>query len=280
MAAGLAGILRPIAVLVVVAMVAGCASWEPPREGPSGSSQRPDASIRPLPVPPIYEVRRGDTLYSIAFRYGLDWRDVAGWNGIGAPYMIRPGQELRLSRPPERRPVAAVPPEAPATSSPSRPAPEEVPAPTREPEPGTRSRSSTPSPSAPSGSGRVVAGVRWQWPTTGGVLQGYDPAATRRGIAVGGREGQPVVAAAAGEVVYSGTGLIGYGELIIVKHSDTMLSAYGHNRRRLVEEGDRVEAGQPIAEMGRNERDEVVLHFEVRRDGAPANPLDFLPAGP
>lgn len=125
-----------------------------------------------------------------------------------------------------------------------------------------------------------MSGVRWQWPTGGDLLQPFDPAATRRGIAIGGREGQPVVAAAAGEVVYSGTGLIGYGELIIVKHSDTMLSAYGHNRRRLVEEGDRIGAGQAIAEMGRNERDEVVLHFEIRRDGEPVNPLGFLPEGP
>jgi len=279
-AAGLAWRLRPAAVLVAVVLVVGCASWEPPREGPSGSNQGPEAVTRPLPAPPIYEVRRGDTLYSIAFRYGLDWRDVAGWNGIGAPYMIRPGQELRLSRPPERRSVAVVPSRAPATTSPDNPpvSPPRVQA--REPDPAPQSRPGGPSPSTLTGSGRVVAGVRWHWPTAGTIVQSYDPAATRRGIAIGGREGQSVMAAAGGEVVYSGTGLIGYGELIIVKHSDTMLSAYAHNRRRLVEEGDRVEAGQSIAEMGRNERDEVVLHFEVRRDGAPVNPLGFLPVRP
>lgn len=267
---------RPVATLAAVALVAGCASWEPPRDGPRGSSPRSVPAGQTLPAPPIYEVRRGDTLYSIAFRFGLDWRDVSGWNNISAPYTIRPGQELRLSRPPQRRPVAAVPETTPpVTAEPdvSDPAPEPT-------APATGSRPPRPVAAPRSGPGRTVSGVRWQWPTGGDLLQPFDPAATRRGIAIGGREGQPVVAAAAGEVVYSGTGLIGYGELIIVKHSDTMLSAYGHNRRRLVEEGDRIGAGQAIAEMGRNERDEVVLHFEIRRDGEPVNPLGFLPEGP
>jgi lipoprotein NlpD len=116
-----------------------------------------------------------------------------------------------------------------------------------------------------------------RWPTLGDVRRSFDPAATRRGIGIGGQAGQAVVAAADGEVVYSGTALIGYGELIIIKHSETMLSAYGHNRRRLVEEGARVRAGQAIAEMGINEQDEDILHFEIRRNGQAEDPLRFLP---
>lgn len=119
--------------------------------------------------------------------------------------------------------------------------------------------------------------MTWRWPTDGQLLRSFDPAATRRGIGISGQAGQTVVAAAAGEVVYSGTALIGYGELIILKHSESMLSAYAHNQRRLVSEGQRVEAGQAIAEMGLNERDEELLHFEIRRNGQAEDPLKFLP---
>jgi lipoprotein NlpD len=116
------------------------------------------------------------------------------------------------------------------------------------------------------------------WPTNGRVISNFkpnDPA--RNGIEIAGEEGQPIVATAAGEVVYSGNGLIGYGELIIIKHSDRMLSAYAHNRQRLVAEGDRVSAGRKIAEMGRDERNKPVLHFEIRVNGNPGNPLNYLP---
>ncbi|MEN6538421.1 MAG: peptidoglycan DD-metalloendopeptidase family protein, partial [Mizugakiibacter sp.] len=125
---------------------------------------------------------------------------------------------------------------------------------------------------------RSVDGVAWRWPADGALLsrfQGGDP--TRQGIDIAGKSGDPVRSAADGTVVYSGNGLIGYGELIIVKHSDSYLSAYGHNRRRLVKEGDRVAAGQQIAEMGASGAPRDELHFEVRRDGKPVDPLDYLP---
>ena len=276
MASRVGNAIRRAALLSAMVLLASCAPWQPVPEESRGSQDRSGPAAGPLPAPPIYAVRRGDTLYSIAFRYGLDWRDVAGWNGIEAPYTIRPGQELRLSRPPPRRRVASASPR-PEPTPPGPPSDPETAAPPAPPQPETETRPSAPGPAATSGSGRVVAGVRWRWPTSGAVRQAFDPAATRRGIAIGGREGQRVVAAAGGDVVYSGTGLIGYGELIIIKHSDTMLSAYGHNRRRLVEEGVRLEAGQAIAEMGRNERDEEILHFEIRRDGQPVDPLGFLP---
>lgn len=280
-------LLRGVA-LALLLVLSGCAPMAPaPVEQRDG---RPVAA--PVVVPTVYPVQRGDTLYSIAFRYRLDWREVARWNRIDAPYVIRPGQELRLiapprelvrSEPPARSPVPSAdptpPPDSEAEPEPepqAEPVPTPAPAPTPAPQPESR-----PAPVAaeplPAGSTRRVAGIEWRWPTAGRVARSFDPAATRRGIGIAGRSGQPVVAAADGRVVYSGTALIGYGELIIIKHSDTLLSAYAHNRVRLVEEGVEVRAGQPIAEMGISDRNEELLHFEVRRNGQPENPLDFLP---
>ena len=129
-----------------------------------------------------------------------------------------------------------------------------------------------------SGGERAVDGVRWRWPTDGRVIRSFgsgDP--TRQGLGISGNQGQAVVAAADGEVVYSGNGLIGFGELIIIKHSDALLSAYGHNRKRLVDEGSRVRAGQVVAEMGRSGGSVPMVHFEIRRNGRPVDPRTFLP---
>lgn len=261
-------------LLLAVLLLAACAPWQPGPDRPS--PERAEADRRVVQAPPAwYRVQRGDTLYSIAFRYGLDWRRVADWNGVEAPYTIRVGQELRMSAPP-------APPsqrqEAEQTTQAPAPSPEPAPAQDDAPEP-SESRAEPPAggDSADAGNTRTVGGVGWQWPTRGRLARSFDPADTRKGIGLAGAAGQDVVAAAAGQVVYSGTALIGYGELIIIKHSDKLLSAYGHNRRRLVGEGDRVERGQKIAEMGRNDRREEMLHFEVRRDGEPVNPLDYLP---
>jgi len=288
------GSLRAALVILGFVCLVACAPMAPApvedREGrraPGAPPPARPAAQRPV-APPVYTVERGDTLYSIAFRYGLDWRDVAAWNRIGEPFVIRPGQELRLIAPPavarvepqaptpERRPAPAEPapsgrPSPPATE---RPPPASVPAaPPPAPRPGTAATPSGPGDAAT----RTVAGVTWRWPTEGRVVRPFDAAATRRGIGIGGQVGQAVVAAADGQVVYSGTALIGYGELIIIKHSDSMLSAYAHNQVRLVEEGASVRAGQQIAEMGLSNRDEELLHFEVRRNGQPENPLNFLP---
>lgn len=273
-------------------LLAGCAPLAPAPVDQREQRAEPSPG-RAVVVPTVYQVRSGDTLYSIAFRYRLDWREIAAWNRIEEPFLIRPGQELRLSAPPPalaQRPSVESPMPRPAPApAPSRPtpgptAPESEPERSPEPEPSAPSRppAQTPSeaasggPAPPSGS-RRVGGVDWRWPTAGAVTRPFDPAATRRGIGIAGTAGQPVVAAADGQVVYSGTALIGYGELIIIKHSDTMLSAYAHNRVRLVEEGSAVRAGQPIAELGISDRNEELLHFEIRRNGQPVNPLDFLP---
>lgn len=264
-------------------LLAACAPWQPSPDQPRQS--RPKTEQRVVEEPPAwYRVARSDTLYSIAFRYGLDWREVARWNAIDAPFTIRPGQELRMTEPPApppRRSTAAdtTPPSSSSSGSP-KPPPEPKPA-APKPEP-SESRADPPAASTSpastaSSSTRSVGGVAWQWPTDGRLARSFDPSDTRKGIGLAGQAGQDVFAAAAGEVVYSGTALIGYGELIIIKHTDKLLSAYGHNRRRLVGEGDRVQRGQKIAEMGQDDRQEEMLHFEIRRDGEPVNPLDYLP---
>lgn len=231
-----------------------------------------------------YEVKRGDSLHAIAFNYGLDWRDIAKWNGISSPYVIHPGQQLRLT---------ASQPRAAVTTSGARPRPSvseksvDQPVAKSTSQPVTTNPSSQPvKQTAPpaqntASSSKPVSTAdpsKWLWPVSGRILSNFkagDPA--RNGIEIAGKEGQAISATAAGEVVYSGAGLIGYGELIIIKHSDRMLSAYAHNRKRLVAEGQAVSAGEKIAEMGRDDRNRAMLHFEIRRDGTPQDPLKFLP---
>jgi lipoprotein NlpD len=219
-------------------------------------------------VPAQHVVVRGDTLFSIAWRYGLDWRDVAAWNGIRAPYVIVPGQRIHLRRPPA---VAAAPPAQtrPQVTQPAQPAPQKPPAQARPQQPQQTQQQSPPRPVA-------SAELRWQWPTQGQVLRSSS-LTSRNGVDISGTRGQSIVAAAPGAVVYSGTGLRGYGRLIIIKHNDSWLSAYAHNDQLLVKEGDQVQAGQPIATMGLGNDGRPVLHFEIRKDGKPVNPLDYLP---
>ncbi|MGB8634725.1 MAG: peptidoglycan DD-metalloendopeptidase family protein [Rhodanobacteraceae bacterium] len=249
--------------------------------------------------PGHYQVEKGDTLYSIAFHNQLDWQELAQWNGIGAPYTIVPGEDLRLTRPPasqagrtvttygtgqqsasaspvSSKPIASTPP-AGAASAPAS-TPSKTAAATPPPVQVAASPTSNPGKTPPSSPSRTVAGLTWHWPADGPLLSTYvasDP--TRQGIDIGGRRGLPVRAAADGVVVYSGNGLVGYGELVIVKHSDTYLSAYGHNRERLVKEGERVKAGQQIATMGSSGTSRTELHFEIRKHGQPIDPLGFLP---
>jgi lipoprotein NlpD len=227
-----------------------------------------------------YRVRSGDTLYAIAFNYDVDARNLAKWNGISSPYVIHPGQVLLLSPPPlSSRPAGSTSAvQISAAKSPGKTTTKTVAVPDQ----------STPVSSVSGNTKTATTGklpVRntadpdsWKWPTNGRVLRTYfagDPA--RNGLDIAGVEGQAITATASGQVVYSGNGLIGYGELIIIKHSEKMLSAYAHNKRRLVKEGDQVSAGQKIAEMGRNAGNEQLLHFEIRARGKPVNPLAYLP---
>jgi len=193
-------------------------------------------------------VRKGETLFTIAFRYGHDHRELARWNRLGDGSLIYPGQVIRLTPPPGS--VSA--------RAPARPA-------------ATPKRSIPPPPSDPS--------PTWAWPTNGRVSAEFDGrSGSGAGLVIDGRVGQSVRAAAGGRVVYSGGGLIGYGQLIIVKHNDTYLSAYGHNASLLVKEGDKIKKGQRIATMGEGPGQKPRLHFEIRRNGKPVNPRQFLPA--
>ncbi len=216
---------------------------------------RPGQEIRLYPpsyrkTPPASGYRvvvAGDTLYAIAADVGVPYRQLAEWNDIRHPYLIRPGQRLRVSKPDR---LGAPPPRL--TKSPRRP---------------------KTTPKAPS---QATSAGTWVWPTDGPILARFRPNGNK-GLDIGGRRGQPILAAAAGEVVYQGSGLRGYGQLIIVKHNEDFLSAYAHCDRILAEEGDVIKVGQKIAAMGGSGADRVKLHFEIRFRGSPVDPLKYLP---
>lgn len=218
---------------------------------PSYGSVRSGASTLSNPSTSDYHVvRKGDTLYSIAWRYGLDYRNVASWNGIAPPYMIFPGQRVELKGTLSTPSSRSLHSSKVAKRKSSTEVTEEIPA---------------------SGSG-----PGWKWPTRGKMIASFQ-ASGRKGVDIGGDFDQPIYAAAGGRVVYSGGGLRGYGKLIIIKHNKRFLSAYAHNNKLLVEEGDEVSGGQHIASMGRTGADRVMLHFEIRRDGKPVDPVRYLP---
>ena len=205
--------------------------------------------------PDTYTVKSGDTLFAIAWRYDLDPRDLAGWNHLGSGDLIYPGQTIRLSPPAGWKPGSAAGSGRAGTARGSSGTVA-----------GAAPRPIVPPPSA------------WRWPTEGTLVARFGQSALGgNGIDISGQAGQPVIAAAGGEVVYSGSGLIGYGKLIIVKHNETYLSAYGHNRELRVTEGERVSAGQTIALMGEGPGRKPVLHFEIRQNGKPVDPLRYLP---
>ena len=266
-----------------VLLVQGCAG------GPRAPIEDRHANAATaLPAANAHVVQRGDTLYSIAFRFGLDYRDVAAANGIGPPYTIYPGQRLTLiGGRAAAAPVAARPAASPgaASTAPTPPSPVTVTSPDPTPGPVVTPpspvaappvRPAAPVPARPASRAPLAPVTAWRWPAAGPVTRGYS-ATVHKGIDIGGQRGDPVVAVAAGEVVYAGTGIVGFGELLIIKHDDVYLSAYGHNDRLLVVEGDRVSAGQPIAEKGSSGTDTVKLHFEIRQEGRPIDPMRLLP---
>lgn len=281
--------LKLLATAVALSTVlAGCSS------SPSSGVRVVDRGAAPSnPNPQVtsgqYRVKRGDTLYSIAFKYGWDYKALAARNNIDSAYTIHPGQVIRFDS------ASSAPPPVVATTAPATV---------------VNQTSSTPSstfkttiirqgaatngttPTAPAAAGTAVvsppvpvpvpAGQRnaagWTWPANGTLIGKFaSNGSLNKGIDIAGNLGQPVFAASDGAVVYAGSGLRGYGELVIIKHSDTYVSAYGHNRRLLVQEGQQVKAGQTIAEMGSTGTDRVKLHFEIRSQGKPVDPLQFLP---
>ena len=253
-------------------LLAGCAS------SPSGGVSVVDRNSRDRVNSGHYVVRRGDTLWSIAFRFGWDWRDLARVNNIPPPHVIYPGQTIRFSGKAPRA-VTARPATPPATPAPDA-RPPVVTNPVPIPPPLTKPSEPVAKPPVASTMVQPVArsASGWAWPTGGTVIGRFSSnGSLNKGIDIAGELGQPVLAASDGAVVYAGSGLRGYGELVIIKHSDTYVSAYGHNRRLLVQEGQQVKAGQTIAEMGSTGTDRVKLHFEIRRQGKPVDPLQYLP---
>jgi lipoprotein NlpD len=202
-------------------------------------------------------VRDGDTLYSIAKRHGLDYRELARWNGIGRDYRITVGQVLVL------QPTRGAPARASVPPAERRPAPRPTPAPT----PAPPSRPEPPKNTLP-----------WTWPADGRVVGSVAVASGGVGLRIEGQAGQDVRAAAPGHVVYTGTGLRAYGQLVIVKHDESFLTAYGHNGALYVQEGDDVRAGQRIAAMGVGPGSRPMLYFEIRYQGRPVDPRLLLPA--
>ncbi|MDT7929196.1 peptidoglycan DD-metalloendopeptidase family protein [Tepidimonas sp.] len=298
-------------------LLAGCAApSHPARKAPvvdrspagvptvvpsAGAAGAGVASVSPPPgsenagKPGYYTVRPGDTLYRIGLEHGQSWRDIAAWNDLANPNVIEVGQVLRVV-PPGAVPAAASVNTAgtntagvttqpvPGASVQPRPldASPAAPATTagRAPAPAATAAANSGSPPAPAASAPAATGtdtITLIWPAKGPVLYTFDEMRSK-GIGIGGRAGDPVLAAADGRVVYAGSDLRGYGNLIILKHNNTYLTAYAHNQALLVREDQTVRQGQKIAEMGSSDADRVKLHFEVRRQGKPVDPLTLLPS--
>ena len=262
------GVIAAIAAGVLLScLVAGCST-----PGPAPVVSREKA--QPTRVASGYRfhrVQRGDTLYSISWQHGLEFQNVALWNGIAPPYRIYPGQRIRLTPPNRSSRTSARMSTARASTPP--PPPKRPAAPASKPGPRTGA-----SATAPDQDFDHAGPLQWGWPAKGPVASSFSPDdPSRKGIDIAGRLGEPVVASEAGKVVYAGSGLIGYGRLVILKHNKNYLSAYGYNRRLLVNEGDKVKRGERLAEMGKDIHGNPRLHFEIRRNGTPVNPINLLP---
>jgi lipoprotein NlpD len=289
----------PLCGVLAVALLLGACGSSPSNRAPvedrgaSRASSAPVTVAVPVPVhgdpyaaagalpgaenagkPGYYTVKPGDTLIRIGLDNGQNWRDVVRWNALSNPNQIEVGQVLRVAPPVAAAGAAGAP--VPASGAATRP---------------VQSGSATPMPVPPvgvPGAAPAVASVpaapaanpdddiAWIWPASGNVLAGFDEV-KNKGVDIGGTSGAPVMAAADGRVVYVGAGLRGYGNLIILKHNNTYLTAYAHNQALLVKEDQTVRKGQKIAEMGDSDADRVKLHFEVRRQGKPVDPAKYLP---
>ena len=282
-----------VSVTLTALVLAGCGTrmTKAPVEdrGTSSASSSPSSvpgvvvtPIKPLPgaenagKPGYYTVKAGDTLIRIGLENGQGWKDIARWNNLDNANLIEVGQVLRVAPPSATaatetgvvaRPVASsavVPASAASTPKPAASAAVAVPAPIPAPTPAAAAASSEDD-------------VPFIWPASGTLLAGFDEA-RNKGYDISGKAGDPVLAAADGRVVYAGAGLRGYGNLVILKHNNTFLTAYAHNQALLVKEDQTVRRGQKIAEMGSTDADRVKLHFEIRRQGKPVAPVRYLPA--
>ncbi len=280
------------ATLVAAAVLAGCSSTSvnraPVEDRGTAGAPRVDPATLPgaenAGKPGFYTVRQGDTIMRIATEVNQPWRDIARWNNLDNPNLIEVGQVLRVVPPAGTtvasapaltegpRPAAGTPAPAPAPAKPAVPvATQTTPGVTPAPAPAPAPASPPPPPSA------GADDVDFIWPASGALIAGFDEA-KNKGLGIAGKAGDAVLAAADGRVVYAGAGLRGYGNLIILKHNNTFLTAYAHNQTLLVKEDQTVKKGQKIAEMGSTDADRVKLHFEIRRSGKPVDPARYLPA--
>ena len=216
-------------------------------------------------------VLEGDSLYNIAWEFGLDYREVALWNGLSPPYLVTPGQKIRLdsangSAQPAGNETHAVVKALADTELRAQPLIGE-----------DQTKSNNLNNNSPKHIGETHGPI-WSWPSAGRVVSEFSDSKGNNGIDIVDTEGSPVLAASAGKIVYAGSGLRGYGLLLILKHDENFLSAYAHNSALAVNEGDLVKRGQVIAHMGSTSAEIVKLHFEIRLDGKPVNPLMYLPA--
>jgi lipoprotein NlpD len=246
---------------------------------PSAAASEPAEAVKPPPgaenagKPGYFTVRPGDTLIRVGLETGQNWKDLVKWNSLENPNILEVGQVLRVVPPGAdpgaltTRPVTAAKVESRPLDAPAKPASAPaVPTPTP--------TTAAPAPvAAPTGDDNV----NWLWPANGAVLARFDEVRSK-GVAIAGKAGDPVLAAADGRVVYAGSGLRGYGNLVILKHNNTYLTAYAHNQALLVKEEQNVKRGQKIAEMGATDADRVKLHFEIRKQGKPVDPEKLLPS--
>ncbi len=240
----------------------------------------PPPGIENAGKPGYYTVKQGDTLIRIAFDNGQNWRDIARWNGLDNPNVIEVGQVVRVVPPAPAVDAASSKPVAPSGRVDSRPLDGKPALPAASAPPGAASSVAVPVPAASAAPAALPRegddDLNWAWPAAGPVVTPFDEVKSK-GLAITGKAGDPVFAAADGRVIYAGAGLRGYGNLIIVKHNNTYLTAYAHNQTLLVKDEQVVRRGQKIAEMGNSDAERVQLHFEIRRQGKPVDPARLLP---
>ncbi|RYE37325.1 MAG: LysM peptidoglycan-binding domain-containing protein [Sphingobacteriales bacterium] len=253
-----------ISILITMIAVSGCSSHRSARVDERSSQYAYKGKI--------HRVVKGDTLFSIAWRYGLDFKKLAEFNGIKSPYTIFPTQQIRLDFRSVNGKIIGSTVLVNGRKAGSFDADSAFPT------SASRSKNKSPNSSSLSTNSDSQSSPKWQWPSYGKLIAPFQgDLGINKGIDLSGKLGEPVLAAASGRVVYAGSGLSGYGNLLIIKHNETFLSAYAHNDEISVKEGDLVKAGQRIADMGSSGTDRVKLHFEIRSEGSPVDPLKYLP---
>ena len=270
--------LRIFLVLCISISLSSCSQY-------LKSNAKSKPTIKHNVLPKHHRVRKGETLFSIAWYYGYDYRQIALWNDIDYPYIIKPNQSIKLypslvrqasqntNVSHSKRATSSNKPSSQKHGTSVKRAKRTVPkrysrAQKAQPDTALRKRVDR---------SKNTSRIKWRWPVRGKIVHRFSSKSGKKGLGIAGRKGQRIVAAAPGRVVYSGSGLRGYGKLIIIKHNDTYLSAYAHNQKILVKEQQKVKFGEHIADMGSNGANKTMLHFEIRKNGKPVNPVRYLP---